>query len=138
MIFPDIKDHKNRFRHIDRPTRYEVNVKIKANTFGNNIGFNLDTLDVSLSGILANTHRSIVPFQKNTILEIQVDYECQTLQKPILCIGKVMRVDNVTNPDKTITKTIGIEITDIDGPNFNLWYDFLLFLEDNQFKKIGS
>lgn len=141
MLRPPIK-HRS-----ERAPRFHVMLGVKANTFGSPFLFELETLNISSSGILAATPVQVIPFQKNTIVEMILDLNHDYLSDPIHCLGKVARINyfdssdlsnqgliqhNCNKAGQAFKKTVGIQITDISDDDLKTWQDFLTKIKSSK------
>lgn len=91
---------------------------VESKTIGTVLSYNLATENVSRTGMLLNVGRNKrVPFLVNTILELTVDSGTQLFERPINCLGKIVRVDG-QDPKRP---RYGIHIVQIDARDLEAW-----------------
>ena len=76
---------------------------------------------------MENTSRNRIPFNVNTLVEIDIDTEGKWLQRPIQCVGKVIRLSQAEDGNAQF----GIKIVQIDGSESDLWESCFRHLEEN-------
>lgn len=93
-------------------------VDVESRTLGTLMTYNMSTGNVSRSGLLlqVGTNRK-VPYLVNTIVELTVDKDCQMFDRPVSCLGKVVRVtlDGERRPQ------YGVQIIQLDGDDLSVW-----------------
>lgn len=87
---------------------------VESNTIGCPIHFPLTSENVSKSGLLLSWESEhYVPFQENTIIEMIIDKESQYLEKPLVCLGKIVRKEsNSSNQARFGTRIVQIDPKD--------------------------
>jgi len=108
-----------------RAARYkpENSLVVSSKTIGTNLVFDLTTQNVSRSGMLLSWENGTpIPFIESTILELTIDPQSLFLEKPLSCLGKVVRKqknkkDGQSHPDVTF----GITIVQIDDQDLGHW-----------------
>ena len=103
-----------------RAKRLGVNdgVVVTSKTIGTTISYNLSTENLSRTGMLLHLGRNRrVPYLINTILELTVDAGSEVFERPVSCLGKIVRVDT-TDPGQP---RYGVHIVQIDGRDLDVW-----------------
>lgn len=107
-------------------TQPALNIAIR--TLGSPVSYNLSSANISKSGLLMENHsRTRIPFNVNTLVEIDIDIEGNWLQRPIQCVGKVIRLAQ----DADGNAQFGIKIVQIDGSESDVWESCFRQLEQN-------
>ena len=107
-------------------TRFITDPKVhcEVNTFGSKAYFDLNTINISRSGmLLVATKRSMAPFHKNTLVEINLSDKGSCLDKQVKCIGKVIRCYQEKDAKKVKEKFFGIDIIEFDKGSETVWQD---------------
>lgn len=100
---------------------------VTARTIGTSLSYKLATDDVSKSGLLLSwDYNTKVPFIENTLIEMDVDVEGSWLQKPLHCIGKIVR----HQPSGDVVK-FGVAIVQMDQKSFIQWDMCLREIEES-------
>ena len=113
-----------------RAPRVPLDLKVHSRTIGSNVAYSLSTADVSRSGLLLVwQHDEKVPFIVNILFELTIDPFGRCLEKPVSCLGKVVRreVDSATQGESG-TK-LGVQIVQIDKSDQHVWEGCLGELE---------
>ena len=102
-----------------RAARFEVHdlIQINAKTFGLRDPFKLACINISKSGLLASTGNSNVPFKVSTIIEMSLDLGGKFFDKPVQCVGKVVRFDHSQDPEQPLYR-YGIQFIKMDEKLF--------------------
>lgn len=105
-------------------------VGVTCRTMGSALGYELDTENISSSGLLlVHEGRGIIPFNIGTLVELKVDVSSQDgFHEPIQALAKVVR----TKPEETKKKGFGLQIVQIDPVNKGLWESLLVQLAKKQ------
>lgn len=113
-----------------RAPRVPLDLKVHSRTIGTNVAYSLTTADVSRSGLLLVwQHDEKVPFIVNTLLELTIDPLSRCLEKPVSCLGKVVRrEENASDEHESGTK-LGVQIVQIDKSDQHIWEGCLGELE---------
>ena len=111
-----------RYRTMDQP------LLVTSRTLGVPVEYELVSANISISGILIENERNLrIPFNVNTLLEMTIDPGSQWLQRPVHCIGKVIRVAHADSG----AIQFGVKIVQIDGSESNVWEICFLHLEEH-------
>ena len=106
----------------------EQTLLVMSRTLGAPVEYELRSANISKSGILMeNKSGKRVPFNVNTLLEMTIDPEGHWLQRPIQCVGKVVRLASAESG----TTQYGVKIVQIDGSENTVWEDCFQLLEKN-------
>ena len=109
--------------------RFDEHINIHVKTFGSDYSYQLITLNVSKTGLLTGS-AAMLPFQKNTLLEMLIDPGSGVFAIPIPCIGKVTRIATEPRPEQEeYTSIIGISISEHSDPDTEIWKDYIERLE---------
>ncbi len=101
-----------RYRTLDQALR------VSSRTLGVPVEYELVSANISKSGILMEYEsQGRIPFNVNTLLEMTVDPGMQWLQRPVQCIGKVVRLAH--SPAGLIQ--YGVKIVQIEGGESDVW-----------------
>ena len=107
-------DSKIRARRID--TKKQLVVESK--TIGTQMVYNLPMDNVSRSGLLLNMGRNRkVPFLVNTLLELTVDPQGAVFERPVICVGKIVRMQR----DDDMKTQFGVQIVQIETKDGAMW-----------------
>ena len=113
-----------------RAPRVPVDIEVESRTIGTNAAYKLLTEDISRSGLLLVWDREVkMPFIVNTLLELTIDPSGSCLDKPVSCLGKVVRRDSGDEQGKGNSARLGIQIVQIDNSDLNAWEGCLTELE---------
>lgn len=113
-----------------RAPRVPIDLVVESKTIGTPFAYALATEDVSRSGLLLVWDRDIkVPFNVNTLLELKIDPKGSCLDRPVSCLGKVVRRETGSHGDKTYSARLGIQIVQIDNGDLASWEGCLSQLE---------
>lgn len=108
-----------------RAPRLPLDLRVESKTIGTDAAYDLNTVDVSRSGLLLSWNRKVrVPFNVNTILEMKIDPGCSHLDESVSCLGKVVRREGENGETQ-----FGIQIVQIDNTDLNVWEGCLNQLE---------
>jgi len=111
-----------------RAPRVAYDLEVSSKTIGTSADYSFSTEDVSRSGLLLLWEKDgRMPFIVNTLIEMTIDPSARCLDKPVLCLGKVVRREHVES-DSTTTR-LGIQIVQWDHHDQNLWEGCLSQLE---------
>jgi len=111
-----------------RAPRVPIDLQVESRTIGTSAAYQLYTEDISRSGLLLVWNREVkMPFNVNTLLELTIDPKGSCLDRPVSCLGKVVRRD-IDNGIEKITR-LGIQIVQIDNTDLNAWEGCLTQLE---------
>ncbi len=99
---------------------------VESKTMGTPMVYNLPMDNVSRTGLLLSMggNRKL-PFLVNTLLEMTVDPQGALFERPIQCLGKIVRMQR--NEDK-VTR-FGVAIVQIEGKDAQTWERTLATLE---------
>ncbi len=113
-----------------RAPRVPVDLMVESRTIGTNASYKFTTIDISRSGLLLSWQRDTkMPFIVNTLLELTIDPKGDCLDKPVACLGKVVRREANDEDDTGKTMTLGIQIVQIDNTDLAQWEGCLSQLE---------
>ena len=116
-----------------RAPRVPMGVEVESRTIGSFTSYHLYTQDVSRSGLLLVWDReSQMPFNVNTLIEMVIDPGGDCLEKPLTCLGKVVRRDPDA-PDSKHRARLGVQIVQIDHGDLAAWEGCVSQLE----RKLG-
>ncbi len=113
-----------------RAPRVPIDLEVRSKTIGTSNDYSFFTEDISRSGLLLLWEKDVkMPFIVNTLLELTIDPTSACLEKPVSCLGKVVRRD-CTSPDgKGHGTRLGIQIVQIDNSDLVAWEGCLSELE---------
>lgn len=113
-----------------RAPRVPVDLMVESRTIGTNASYKFTTIDISRSGLLLSWQRDTkMPFIVNTLLELTIDPKGDCLDRPVACLGKVVRREADDEDDTGKTMTLGIQIVQIDNTDLAQWEGCLSQLE---------
>jgi len=113
-----------------RAPRVPLDLKVHSRTIGSSVAYNLTTADVSRSGLLLVwQHDEKVPFIVNTLLELTIDPLGRCLEKPVSCLGKVVRREDDGSDRGDSGTKLGVQIVQIDKSDQHVWEGCLGELE---------
>lgn len=115
-----------------RAPRVPMDLEVESRTIGTSAAYRFSTVDVSRSGLLLQWDREAkMPFIINTLLEITIDPTASCLEKPVLCLGKVVRREHeaLDGTDAVSPLRLGIQIVQIDNSDLAEWEVCLMELE---------
>lgn len=113
-----------------RAPRVPMDLTVESRTIGTNAAYQFSTEDISRSGLLLVWDRdSKMPFNVNTLLEITIDPKGACLDKPVSCLGKVVRRDAEKEADGSMATRLGVQIVQIDNSDLQAWEGCLNELE---------
>lgn len=112
-----------------RAPRVPMGLEVASRTIGTDAAYQLITEDISRSGLLLVWDRDIkMPFIVNTLLEMTIDPAGSCLERPVSCLGKVVRRD--ADPAAgSHSARLGIQIVQIDNSDLVQWEDCVSELE---------
>jgi hypothetical protein len=117
-----------------RAPRIPIDLEVSSKTIGTGMAYNLQTLDISRSGMLLSFESSAkMPFNINTLIEMTIDPERRCLGLPVMCLGKVVRRESEKTSRNRESTRIGVQIVQIDASDLTSWEGCLNELE----KKFG-
>jgi hypothetical protein len=117
-----------------RAPRVPMDLEVESRTIGTSAAYRFSTIDISRSGLLLAWEReSRMPFIVNTLLELTIDPKGAHLDKPVSCLGKVVRREG-PEAEEGAEKNgnharIGIQIVQIDNSDLQQWEGCLVQLE---------
>jgi hypothetical protein len=112
-----------------RAPRVPVDLEVESRTIGSHASYNLYTHDISRSGLLLVWDRDVkMPFIVNTLIEMVIDPGSNCLDKPVTCLGKVVRRD-ADGPEDRFHARLGVQIVQIDNTDLLAWEGCLAQLE---------
>ncbi len=112
-----------------RAPRYNTDSElvVHSKTIGTALCYKLKTEDISVSGLLLSwDHNSRVPFLINTLIEMEIDPDCKLLDRPLSCVGKVVRR---FGSDQASGTKFGISIVQMDTNSIQDWENCVGSLE---------
>ena len=113
-----------------RAPRVPIDLEVHSKTIGTSAEYSLYTEDVSRSGLLLVWEKDAkMPFIVNTLLELTIDPTGSCLERPVTCLGKVVRRDSAAADGKGHTARLGIQIVQMDNTDLNAWEGCLAQLE---------
>ncbi len=113
-----------------RAPRVPMDLQVESRTIGTSAAYRFSTIDISRSGLLLAWERETrMPFIVNTLLELTIDPSATHLQKPVSCLGKVVRREAESEDGKGNQARIGIQIVQIDNADLQSWEGCLVELE---------
>jgi hypothetical protein len=102
---------------------------VESRTLGAPMVFNLTPDNLSRTGILLGIGKyKKVPYQLNTILELTVDPRGAVFERPVQCLGKVVRVTTVGDE----TPAFGVHIVQMDAKDVIAWETTVAAMEAGQ------
>ncbi|MEY4631475.1 MAG: hypothetical protein RIQ81_1595 [Pseudomonadota bacterium] len=111
--------------------RYTVDeqpLMVVSRTLGSPVAYQLSGANISKSGVLLETRgKGRIPFNVNTLLELEIDPSSHLLQRPIQCVGKVIRLASGRDGQPQF----GIKIVQIDAPEHDVWDACFRHLEEH-------
>ena len=116
--------------------RVDERLSLKIKTFGSPEIYQFHTLNVSHSGVLVACY-DVVPFNKNTILEVTIDPDASTLKKSMYTLGRIVRIvkgysegfrkyKSNLGEDMDIKSVMGVTIFDLTDQDQKMWREFVL------------
>lgn len=114
-----------------RARRVEVlnGMTVESRTLGTPMVYSLTPDNMSRTGILLGIgNNKKVPYQVNTILELTVDPRGKLFDKPVQCLGKIVRVAS----DDAAKPAFGIHIVQMDAKDTIAWETTVAALEAQQ------
>lgn len=122
-----------------RAPRVPLDLQVQSRTIGTNVAYSLSTEDVSRSGLLLVwQHGETMPFIVNTLLELTIDPHGSCLEKPVSCLGKVVRREQESAKEGDPSTKLGIQIVQIDKGDQTVWEGCLGELERRFGIDLGS
>lgn len=118
-----------------RAPRVPLDLEVESRTIGTHASYCLYTEDISRSGLLLVWDRDVkVPFNINTLLELTIDPGSNCLDRPVSCLGKVVRrepeaVDGQLSGLGAHSARLGVQIVQIDNTDLEAWEGCLAQLE---------
>lgn len=113
-----------------RAPRVPMDLEVESRTIGTSAAYRFSTIDISRSGLLLAWEReSKMPFIINTLLELTIDPKGACLEKPVNCLGKVVRREAEHADGRGNQARIGIQIVQIDNTDLRQWEGCLTELE---------
>jgi hypothetical protein len=107
-----------------------LDLEVESRTIGTDASYSLITEDISRSGLLLVWDRDVkMPFIVNTLLELTIDPSGSCLDKPVSCLGKVVRREAESEDGKGHQTRLGIQIVQIDNNDLQAWEGCLTQLE---------
>jgi hypothetical protein len=106
-----------------RATRYTLDKQliVSSKTLGTALTYDLTTQNISRTGMLLSwAHGLPIPFIETTILEMTIDPDGVWLEKPLSCLGKIVR-KSVADETKSKDVAFGINIVQIDDTDLQQW-----------------
>lgn len=113
-----------------RAPRVPLDLHVESRTIGTDASYSLITEDISRSGLLLVWDRDVkMPFIVNTLIEMTIDPTGNCLDKPVSCLGKVVRREAEAEDGKGHQTRLGIQIVQIDNGDLKAWEGCLSQLE---------
>jgi len=113
-----------------RAPRVPIDIEVESKTIGTSAAYSLITEDVSRSGLLLVWDREVkMPFNVNTLLELKIDVKGACLERPVSCLGKVVRRESADEEGRGHTARLGIQIVQMDNTDLSNWEGCLSQLE---------
>jgi hypothetical protein len=113
-----------------RAPRVPIDLEVTSKTIGTSANYSFYTEDISRSGLLLVWEKDAkMPFIVNTLLELTIDPGSSCLEKPVNCLGKVVRREATDAEGKGHGARLGIQIVQMDNSNLNDWEACLSQLE---------
>lgn len=107
-------------------------VVVESKTIGTMLAYDMTAGNLSRTGMLLTLGRCRkVPFQINTLIEMTVDAGQELFERPVSCLGKVVRLD----ASEPTCPRYGIHIVQIDAKDLEVWEKGVLQLETMQLEK---
>lgn len=111
-----------------RSVRTELNEKmiVESKTIGANLTFPFTSENISKSGMLLawnSPHKA--PFQEKTILHLTIDPNNAYLEKPLFCLGQVVRKFSESEE----TDKYGVRIIQMEPKDISAWESIVNALE---------
>jgi hypothetical protein len=93
-------------------------VVVESKTLGTTMSYVLEADNLSRTGMLLNIGRNVkVPFLVNTLLELTVDTRGTLFERPVQCLGKIVRLDRADDE----RAQFGVHIVQIDTRELETW-----------------
>jgi hypothetical protein len=119
-----------------RPARVATpsELVVESRTLGGILSYAMATDDLTRSSMLLKPgpHRR-PPFQVNTLVELMLDPGGTHLERPVACLGKVVKL----GADESGTPTYGVEIVQIETRDLAAWESYLHAVERERTKALG-
>lgn len=113
-----------------RAPRVPIDLEVSSKTIGTDANYSFYTEDISRSGLLLVWEKDVkMPFIVNTLLELTIDPASACLEKPVSCLGKVVRREGTSPDGKGHGTRLGIQIVQIDNSDLSNWENCLNQLE---------
>ena len=116
-----------RYRTMDQALR------VTSRTLGVPVDYELVSANISKSGILmeyasgqGQPVNQRIPFNVNTLVELTIDPGQQWLQRPVQCVGKVVRLAHAASG----AIQYGVKIVQIEGGENEVWESCFRHLEE--------
>lgn len=101
-------------------------IVVESKTIGTILSYNMATENLSRTGMLLNPGRNKrLPFQVNTLLELTVDAPGALFERPVSCLGRIVRANDGDSGEKRF----GIHIVQIDARDMEVWERGVIELE---------
>ena len=98
---------------------------VESRTIGTPMVYALPLDNVSRTGLLLNMGRNKkVPFLVNTLLEMTVDPQASVFERPVACVGKIVRMQQERG-----TTQFGVQIVQIETKDGAVWEKVMERLE---------
>ncbi len=111
-----------------RAPRVPMDLKVTSKTIGTSAAYHFYTEDISRSGLLlVHEYGARMPFIVNTLIEMTIDPQGSCLDKPVSCLGKVVRRE--ADGEDGSQERLGIQIVQIDHSDLSTWEGCLSQLE---------
>jgi hypothetical protein len=102
-------------------------LSVESKTLGTMLSYDMATQNVSRTGMLLTLGRSKkVPFQVNTLIEMLVDGDAELFERPVSCLGKVVRLEKA---EDEVEAKYGVHIVQIDARDLDVWEKGVVQLE---------
>lgn len=93
-------------------------VVVESKTLGTTMSYVLEADNLSRTGMLLNVGKNVkVPYLINTLLELTVDTRGTLFEKPVECLGKIVRLGR----DDDSRPQYGVHIVQIDAHELEAW-----------------
>jgi len=113
-----------------RAPRVPIDLEVSSKTIGTDANYSFYTEDVSRSGLLLVWEKDAkMPFNVNTLLEMTIDPGSSCLEKPVSCLGKVVRRESTEPDGKGHGTRLGIQIVQMDNSDLSNWEQCVSQLE---------
>lgn len=113
-----------------RAPRVPIDLEVESKTIGTTASYCFYTEDISRSGLLLVWDREArLPFIVNTLVELTIDPKGTCLDRPVNCLGKVVRRESNSPDAQSNQARLGVQIVQIDHSDLHAWEGCLAQLE---------